>query len=186
MNKIITLDCGHGGSDPGAVSSGIKEKDITFQYALTLKYLLEQEGFKVYLTRYGDVNVPLAQRAYMAIGKDGIFISLHCNSGPNPARGYEVWYHDDNPTSKRLAIAINNAMQQQKFIPTRGIKRDTDRYKSGFCVLRICSQHNIPAVLIELGFITDPADRAALLMRDIRTAICQKIIEGIKSFMEVK
>jgi len=92
--RVIVIDPGHGGKDPGAVSRGIKEKDIVLKIAKKLKKKLEKAGFKVYLTRDRDVFVPLMKRAELANKvKCDLFISLHCNySRGVRARGIETYF----------------------------------------------------------------------------------------------
>ncbi|WP_028949742.1 N-acetylmuramoyl-L-alanine amidase [Sulfurihydrogenibium subterraneum] len=84
--KIIVIDPGHGGHDPGAMANGLKEKDINLQVALKLKNYLEKDGrFKVYLTRDDDYFVPLYNRTLIALEKKAdLFISIHTNASENP------------------------------------------------------------------------------------------------------
>jgi len=79
---VIVLDPGHGGRDPGATANGLREKDINLKIARRIKFYLERDGrFKVYMTRYRDVFVPLSKRSLIAIEKNAdLFISIHCNS----------------------------------------------------------------------------------------------------------
>lgn len=84
--KIIVIDPGHGGHDPGAMANGLKEKDINLKVALKLKNYLEKDGrFKVYLTRENDTFVPLYDRTLIALEKKAdLFISIHTNASENP------------------------------------------------------------------------------------------------------
>ncbi|WP_297887283.1 N-acetylmuramoyl-L-alanine amidase [Sulfurihydrogenibium sp.] len=84
--KIIVIDPGHGGHDPGAIANGLKEKDINLKVALKLKNYLEKDGrFKVYLTRENDTYVPLYDRTLIALEKKAdLFISIHTNASENP------------------------------------------------------------------------------------------------------
>ncbi|RMA96052.1 N-acetylmuramoyl-L-alanine amidase family protein [Hydrogenothermus marinus] len=83
---VIVIDPGHGGKDPGAIANGVKEKDITLKLAKILKRYLEKDKvYKVYLTRNTDRYVGLYERTLFAIKKHAdIFISIHCNTNPNP------------------------------------------------------------------------------------------------------
>ncbi|MDM7274481.1 N-acetylmuramoyl-L-alanine amidase [Sulfurihydrogenibium azorense] len=84
--KVIVIDPGHGGHDPGAMANGLKEKDINLKVALKLKNYLEKDGrFKVYLTRDDDYFVPLYDRTLIALEKKAdLFISIHTNASENP------------------------------------------------------------------------------------------------------
>ncbi|MGB9876928.1 MAG: N-acetylmuramoyl-L-alanine amidase family protein [bacterium] len=150
--KRIVIDPGHGGQDPGAVAWGVKEKDLTWLYSLSLKWFLQKLGHQVILTRWGDVFVPLGYRAQIAKGNDA-FVSIHFNAGDERARGMEVWFHDNDPKGQKFAEIVEEDLR--KIATSRGIKKDTDRYRSGFCVLRLCSAWGIPAILIEVGFLTN-------------------------------
>ncbi|WP_299239242.1 N-acetylmuramoyl-L-alanine amidase [Sulfurihydrogenibium sp.] len=84
--KIIVIDPGHGGHDPGATANGLREKDINLKVALKLKSFLEKDPrFKVYLTREDDVFIPLYDRTLIALEKKAdLFISIHTNASENP------------------------------------------------------------------------------------------------------
>jgi N-acetylmuramoyl-L-alanine amidase len=84
--KVIVIDPGHGGHDPGAIANGLREKDINLKVALKLKSLLEKDPrFKVYLTREDDRFIPLYDRTLIALEKKAdLFISIHTNASENP------------------------------------------------------------------------------------------------------
>jgi N-acetylmuramoyl-L-alanine amidase len=84
--RIIVIDPGHGGHDPGAMANGLREKDINLKVALKLKSLLEKDSrFKVYLTREDDRFIPLYDRTLIALEKKAdLFISIHTNASENP------------------------------------------------------------------------------------------------------
>lgn len=181
MSKCIVIDPGHGGSDPGAVGFGVKEKDLTWKYSLSLKWFLEKLGYQVILTRWGDVFVPLGVRPQIAKGKDA-FVSIHFNAGDERARGLEVWYHDDDPKGKKFAEIVESDMR--KVATSRGVKRDTARYRTGFCVLRLCSQWGIPAILVEVGFITNYEENKILQTDNERQRLMQTLASAIDEFMK--
>jgi N-acetylmuramoyl-L-alanine amidase len=115
--ETIMVDPGHGGKMPGAVASGVLEKDINLRFARILGNTLEDQGFKVLYTRTRDKHVPLEKRTALANSKDvDLFISLHCNAHDNPrVRGLEV-YNLNLATSKDAArvAARENSVSQKK------------------------------------------------------------------------
>ncbi len=104
--KIIVIDPGHGGRDPGAVANGLKEKDVNLKIAKILKKVLEKDGrFKVYLTRNRDKFVSLYRRTLFTIEKRAdLFISIHCNSSPS-RRGYGTYVYTLNLRGARSKLA---------------------------------------------------------------------------------
>lgn len=116
--RVIVVDAGHGGKDPGATGTrGTKEKDITLAAALELARVLRERGdFKVVLTRDDDTFVPLADRSKVANDLDAdLFVSLHCNAARNHReKGFEVYSVSEtasDPEAERLAAAENAALE---------------------------------------------------------------------------
>ncbi|MBC7327539.1 N-acetylmuramoyl-L-alanine amidase [bacterium] len=179
--KRILIDPGHGGSDPGAVANGVKEKDLAWQYSLTLKYLLQQKGYDVGLTRWGDAFVPLGWRGQLAKGYD-VFCSVHFNAGSEKAKGTEVWYHDKKTRGKQLASLVERELK--KVCSSRSIKKDTNRYRTGFCVLRVAEGKGVPAILVEVDFITNPEMAKLLQTREERIKRMQAVADGIDKFLK--
>ncbi len=104
--KVIVIDPGHGGKDPGAVANGLKEKDVNLKFAKELKKLLEKDPrFKVYLTRNRDRYVSLYKRTIYAVRKKAdLFISLHCNSSPS-GHGYGTYVYTLNLRGAKSKLA---------------------------------------------------------------------------------
>ena len=104
--KIIVIDPGHGGKDPGAIANGLKEKDINLKVAKTLKRILEKDPrFRVYLTRNDDRYISLYGRTLFAIKKRAdLFISIHCNAS-RTGRGYGTYVYTLNLRGARSKLA---------------------------------------------------------------------------------
>ncbi|NPA51871.1 MAG: N-acetylmuramoyl-L-alanine amidase [Aquificae bacterium] len=104
--KIIVIDPGHGGKDPGAIANGLREKDVNLIFAKALKKVLEKDPrFKVYLTRYTDRYVSLYKRTIYAMRKNAdLFISLHCNSSPS-GYGYGTYVYTLNLRGAKSKLA---------------------------------------------------------------------------------
>lgn len=188
LGKVIYLDPGHGGADPGTVYKDIYEKDINLQICLKLEKVLESEGAIVYLTRYGDYD--LSNKSYSRkksdlnnrakiINESGadIYISIHLNSiSSSTWKGAQVFYDDVN--SKNIEIA--NLFQKQ-------LKEDlkTTRKVKEISTMLMNRKITIPGILIEAGFLSNPNDRYLLRQDDYQYKICNSIRNGlIKYFKE--
>lgn len=150
-DKIVVLDIGHGGADGGAVANNLKEKDINFDQGMALFRLLEADkNIKVYMTRETDIYPTLQFRATLAneIEAD-LFVSIHNNSaGPN-ITGAETLYFPSSTDlrGKKVAQLMQDVLVKDCGMGNRGIKARSDLY-----VLR---NTNMPAVLLETGFISN-------------------------------
>ena len=109
--KIVVLDAGHGGIDPGAVGF-VVEKEVTLDLTLRLQKLLQEQGIEVILTRNSDTQLSrdkaadLGMRADMANSKRNLFVSIHVNSAPNIAQGIETYYFGNTIDPGLLAQVI--------------------------------------------------------------------------------
>lgn len=176
--KRVCIDPGHGGHDPGAVGGGVKEKDIALSVAKQIGAYLEVWGYAVMLTREDDTFVSLSGRAAKANswGAD-LFISVHCNSaGDESANGVEVYHHERaSEAAQDAAELIYTKLVAISDLRTRGIK------EADFAVLR---ETKMPAVLVELGFVSNPGDLAKLTdsawQDDAAKAIADGIAEALK------
>jgi len=179
--KIVVLDPGHGMGnagklyDPGAVSGEFKEAEIVLGQAKKIKKILESRGYEVYLTRNNSQeNVPLSARTEIAekLNADA-FVSLHCDSVENKSAYGQKVYPGVDKRSKLLAQYIQSELIKEigksgKFkIRDRGIK------SGNFRVLNT----NIPAVLVEPGFLSNDNDRAYLtdVIDDVEIAVANGI-----------
>lgn len=171
--KIICIDPGHGGKDPGATDGGVCEKDIALNVAKKIHAHLRAVGYSVILTREQDKFVSLGNRAAEANmwGAD-IFVSVHCNSAPNSsANGMEVYVHTSRGAdSKRAAHAIYDRLLPASGLKGRGVKANN------YAVLR---ETAMPAVLVELGFISNDSDRVKLVSEEWQERAAEAIAAGI-------
>jgi N-acetylmuramoyl-L-alanine amidase len=169
--STVIVDAGHGGFDRGGRPvSGAPEKVIALDTAKRLAKVLRSKGFRVIETRTSDVFVPLGARTAVSNRTgNSIFVSVHYNWAPRRgARGIEIYYF--SPRSWRLASNI--LRQTTRAYPTenRGVKR------ARFYVLRM---NRRPAVLCELGFVSNPQDNRYLQNRTYRQRLAERIAEGI-------
>lgn len=170
--KKIFIDAGHGGSDPGALGNGLKEKDIVLSIAQKLTGLFNAKGIQVSHSRYTDTSVGLAERAEMANnwGAD-LFISIHANAldGSGSAYGTECYtYPNSTAENKRLSADIASSISSKLGTYNRG-HREAD-----FAVLRLTQ---MPSVLIETAFIDNSGDADKLKNR--QSDFAQAIFEAI-------
>ena len=157
-NKIVVLDIGHGGTDAGAVANNIKEKVVNFDQGMALFHLLEADpSIKVYMTRETDVYPTLQFRASLAneIGAD-LFVSIHNNSAAPNIVGTETLYYPSasDTRGKQIAQVIQKAIVSNCGMNDRGIKARPDLY--------VLKSTNMPAVLIETGFLTNANEAAKI------------------------
>jgi N-acetylmuramoyl-L-alanine amidase len=182
-NRIIVIDPGHGGSDPGAVYNGIREKDLTLCIAKSLAAQLTQRGWKVILTRDTDRDVSfpgskaateLQARVDVAHRHNAaLFISIHCNASLNrSARGTSIhWF---KPEDRSFALALRDALGANIGTTNRGISKDQ------FYVL---SRTRVPAVLVEAAFMSNSADLRILSCINNRQKIAGHLARSIDLFM---
>ncbi len=171
MASKVVLDAGHGGPEPGAVYGGRQEKDDNLRLALAVGQILENNGVDVAFTRTEDVYDTPLQKAQIANREGGDFlISFHRNSSPvaNQYSGVESLVYDLNGEKVELADNINEALEQVGF-RNLGVKE-----RPGLVILR---RSQMPAVLVETGFLNTEADNE--LFDQQFDAIAQAIADGI-------
>lgn len=170
---------GHGGADPGAVGgTGVQEKVVTLKVVHTVGKILGEAGCNVVYTRPGDVSVELHERANTANKHNAdVFVSVHCNAANNPAaHGLEAFYFWQAGGGKRLADGILDKLAAETGLGNRGTK------EAGFAVLRLT---DMPAALIECGFITNPTEEALLESGSFQEKCARAIAGGIADFLGV-
>ena len=184
--KVITIDPGHGGSDPGAIGpNGTMEKDITLAISKKLKAALEAKGAKVNMTRTTDVDVygpnasgPDELQARVDVGtanKADIFVSVHINSFSDPnVGGISTYYYDKTQYDTRLASRI-----QAKIADESGFAGDRGIQPGNLYVLR---RSLMPAILLELGFISNPKEEALLKKDNVQQQFADEVAAGIESY----
>ncbi|MDY3249505.1 MAG: N-acetylmuramoyl-L-alanine amidase [Candidatus Choladocola sp.] len=171
MAAKIILDAGHGGSNPGAVFEGRQEKDDVLRLALAVGEILTQNGVEVEYTRTEDVTDTPFEKAQIANREGGDFlVSIHRNSSPeeNQYSGVETLVYDKSGDKVKLAESINEELENVGF-RNLGVKE-----RPGLVILR---RSQMPAVLVEAGFINTEADNA--LFDEKFQEIAQAIANGI-------
>lgn len=170
MAKVV-IDAGHGGQNPGAVYEGRQEKDDVLRLALAVGNILEDSGVDVAYTRTEDVFDTPLEKAQIANREGGDFlISIHRNASPeaNQYSGVETLVYDNSGKKVELAENINRELEEAGF-RNLGVKE-----RPGLVILR---RSQLPAVLVEAGFINTDADNE--LFDSNFQGIAQAIANGV-------
>jgi N-acetylmuramoyl-L-alanine amidase len=177
-STTVVIDAGHGGHDRGGIpGQRISEKEMTLDVAQRLKKTLAGDGYQVVMTRENDVFVPLGTRAAIANSyRNAIFVCIHFNSAKRVgANGIETYFYSRD--SLPLASAVHHFVAGGAPSPNRGVRR------RGYYVLR---RARVPAVLVECGFLTNPAEAAYISNSSYRQKLAEEIAAGIRQRSNVR
>lgn len=174
---LVVIDAGHGGTDPGATYGGRQEKEDVLALALAVGEILKQNGVEVYYTRTTDIYESPTRKVQEGNAVSGdYFVSIHRNSSPYPNQysGVESLVYNRYGEAARLADHINSRLVQIGF-ENQGVNERPD--------LVVLNQTQMPAVLVEVGFINTEEDNEILDTRfhDVATAIAEGILATIWS-----
>ena len=171
--KFIILDPGHGGADHGAIRGDISEKDITLDVSKRVRTLLEKKGYEVFMTREIDETLSLQERVEISENLlPDLFISIHVNSSNSDTpNGIETHYYKEN--SLTLAKTVHASMINHVQANNRGL------FKSKFYVI---NHTTAPAILLEIGFMSNPIERVQLITEIRKQATAKAIAEGIDDY----
>ena len=180
QNKyLVVIDPGHGGQDPGAIGiGGIRETDVVLEVSKIVEKLLSEKGVKVSLTRGNEVDLDLSPRVSLAnkINAD-IFVSIHANASRGKRRdinGLETFYYR-GWRGRLLAKKIQKQiLRVSPGSPDRGVKQG--RYY-------VIKNTRMPAVLVEIGFLTGRLDARRLEKSPHRKRIAYAIAKGILEYL---
>lgn len=184
--KIICIDPGHGGTDAGAIGAISQEKNITLAISQKVADLLSDAGAKVVMTRTTDVDVYAPYdaaaeelQARCNIGnaaKADAFVSIHIDSFSSAdARGITAYYNSKTPYDYSLAKYIHDQNIKATEFPDRGTRT------ANFYVLL---HTNMPAVLLELGFISNPTEERALNSEKQQQNFAESIVKGLADYFD--
>lgn len=175
--KSVVIDPGHGGSDYGAMRCGINEKDINLDVAKRVQAILMSKGVVVFMTRDTDATVSLLDRTVICANKSpDIFVSVHVNSSVRPEiTGIETHYYHQE--SLDLAQTLHACLVSNVRSKDRGL------FKSKFYVI---NHTEVPAILCEIGFISNDAERAELISEERKQQTAKAIADGILKYLNKK
>jgi N-acetylmuramoyl-L-alanine amidase len=193
----VIVDPGHGGKDSGAVHGGVREDAVNLAVAYALARDLRKAGYRVALTRDGDcrplwvrrvrpdairVGRPLSScrqnlrdRVLEAAAKgESVFLSLHCDHyADTSVRGPRTYYGRGSALQRALAERIQDQLDAFRGRPFTPVESDH---------FVLVSQPNVPAVTIEVGFLTNPGERALLGTVAYREELARAIVRGLDAF----
>ena len=184
MTKVY-LDPGHGGSDPGAVGNGLKEKDITLAITKKVETLLKEnfENVEIKMSRSSDTYPSLIARTNEANawGAD-VFLSIHINANTsNLARGFSTYVY---PNAGAATLAMQNVVHQEIFNAVKHLKvSDLGKMQANFHVLR---ESNMNAILTENFFISNATDAAYLKDDQFLDLLAHGHVIGLEKFLGLK
>lgn len=185
-NKIIGIDPGHGGMDPGTVSkNGIGEADINLKIALKLKEIIESNGGKVVLTRKDNKALSDIKREDLEGRKEiieknkcHIFLTIHLNSFTDPKYyGAQVFYKKESNESMDLADCIQEELRKT-------LDEENNRVPQEREDVYLLRELDMAAVLIECGFLSNPREEKLLQSENYQRKIAQGIYKGLTKYFD--
>ena len=185
IGKVIYIDPGHGGIDPGATYKDIYEKDINLSIALKLKKELENNGAIVYLTRYDDIDLSISTNNHKksdlnnrvrAINNSNadLFISIHLNSYGTSWHGVQIFYDDNNSTNEVLDSIMDKNIKNLN--GNRNYKKKNNLY--------LLKNIKIPGILVEVGFLSNENERYLLTNSKYQEKVSKSLCNGIKEYLK--
>lgn len=192
QSHVIVLDSGHGGIDGGAQAGDILEKEINLAIALKLRDMLTSMGYEVIMTRETDISLHDADKTTVKSQKtsdlknrlkiieenpDCLFISIHQNKfNDTSCKGAQMFYGKNNPNSQLLAQSIqDNIVNMLQPENTRAIKK-------GESNLFLLYKAQVPAVLIECGFLSNPQESKLLSDDEYQSKLAFAILTAIMQY----
>ncbi|WP_210367849.1 N-acetylmuramoyl-L-alanine amidase CwlD [Bacillus sp. REN3] len=185
--KIIYLDPGHGGEDPGAVKEGAIEKEIALKISLMIRDYLQQQGALVIMTRETDTDLAdkglkgyskrksqdLHRRLAMINESEAdFFATIHLNAIPSSRwKGAQTFYSTNLKENKRAAKLIQDQLRHNL--------ENTDRQAKPANGIFLLKNSNKPGVLVEAGFLSNPEEKANLKQEEYQEKIAASVYEGI-------
>jgi N-acetylmuramoyl-L-alanine amidase len=220
-NKVIVIDPGHGGKDPGAIGyKKYREKIVVYKISKHLRNILKKRGYKVYMTRYSDKFIKLKNRtAYANKKKADLFVSIHANAvGKKHAKkvhGIECYFLSPSKSKKaeRIAATENSAdlsdmnsygkksflnfLNHRKIVASNKLAIDLQRGMLGALSKKyknvkdggvregpfwVLVGAQMPAVLVEVGFISHPTEAKRLVDDNYRKTMAKGLADGIERY----
>ena len=174
----VVLDAGHGGKDVGTNSGKIYEKVINLNVTRLIQEMLEEQGVNVVMTRDKDTFLKLQERVDLVNEEDAdLFVSIHCNSYEDDAsiKGMDCYYPEGSELGEEYAKYIMEVVETCKDIKSRGYREET---------YYVTEHSEAPAVLIELGFMTNASECKKLNSESYQQLLAEELSAGILHGLE--
>ncbi|HUS48188.1 MAG TPA: N-acetylmuramoyl-L-alanine amidase, partial [Phycisphaerae bacterium] len=174
ISRLVVIDPGHGGRDPGALGSGgTVEKEINLSVARMVADILVSRGMRVILTRADDRFLELNDRAAIA-NREGadLFVSIHADSAGSSARGFTIFVSRSASSGSTGAAEAISQQMASAGAPSRGVRNAN---------FRVLVRTTCPAVLVELGFISNYYEARQLADAGYQRQLAEAIAAGIVS-----
>lgn len=186
-NDVIVIDPGHGGHDPGTIGiNNTYEKDINLEISKKLYERLKSMDYKVILTRDTDEYIHNMERIELANKKKAkIFISIHCNAldNDNKTNGVQVLYYpnekSDSADNDQDSESLAQIMLDDILANTGAVNKGIVERKN----LIVLNQANVPAILIECGFLSSKKESALLITDEYQNKIVNGIVNGLEKYL---
>lgn len=185
FSKIVVLDPGHGGFDPGASYNKVYEKTLNYKILYTYaKDYFADSDIKIYYTRETDVLIDLYKRAEFASEVEAdLFVSLHMNANTSSAaKGTQVFYSASN--NKKQTSGLTSKKMAQLFVNNLSAAMETKNRGVGSAEYVVIKHNTVPAVLIELGFMSNSSELSKLTSTTYQKKAAKTIYETIKEIFE--
>ena len=187
--KVIFIDPGHGGFDGGTTYNGLIEKDIDLSFSFVLKRVLEENGYKVLMTRDGDYDLATPnsknrkrediQKRVNLINSSRclLYLSIHTNSFQNKnERGAQTFYSSNNIDSKNLAVCIQDSIRNKM--------ENTERVAMGIRDKYLIDKTRKVGCLIEIGFLSNEEEANLLQDYEYKLSLSYSILLGIEEYFK--
>ncbi len=182
FDKIIVLDAGHGGEDPGTQHGGYNEKDLNFMIVYTYcRALFDESDIKVFYSRYTDYLVPLHDRPTLPARVEAdFFVSVHHNSVYSTLKnGTEVYYSVKNTGNfNGLNSATMAAMFLNNLVSTLKTEKNGTFGARNYVV--VSEENDVPAVLLEIGYMSNPGELKRLVKASFQKKVAKIIFKTVK------
>lgn len=175
----VVIDAGHGGKDPGAQAGGASEKTINLAVARAVADCLKAHGVEVLMTRTDDRFIELSDRINLANQNHAnLFVAIHADSSTDRSnRGHTIIMPEASSSESAAAAREISTALASAGSPVHSVRKDVRH-------LRVLSINHVPAVIVELGFLTNPADASRLTNGNSQQKMGYAIAEGIMAYLK--
>ncbi len=193
QKKVIVVDCGHGGIDPGMIGiDGLKEKEFNLAIGMKLKKALEDYGYQVVMTRETDTGLydedsqnkkaqDMQKRILLIQKVDPVLtVSIHQNSYHDAGvHGPQVFYYESSVEGKKLAEAVQSSLNDLLEVDRpRKVKGNTSYY--------LLKRSSGTLVIVECGFLTNPEEAQKLQTKEYQEKVAAAVSEGIRTYLNAQ